>query len=165
MSWRILYFAIWLLRRVPSGAVQAVRTMSTKPLNPGSVLNVATWNCGGLSFTQKELCRELNYDIPSLTETHNSGKLKENKNFLVSDPAPKNDSFSRVGLLLSDRLSRCVTFKGTFESRIVYARIRARPCNMFVAAIYMPHVYRGEPPYFNDTLKGIVHYEKTLIHF
>ena len=133
--------------------------MSTKPLNPGSVLNVATWNCGGLSFTQKELCRELNYDILALTETHNSGKLKGNKNFLVSDPAPKNDSFSGVGLLLSDRLSRCVTFKGSFGSRIVYARIRARPCNLFVVAIYMPHVYRAEPPFFNDTLNDL---EKVL---
>ena len=143
-SWTILHFAIWLSRCTPSGVVQAVRTMSTKPLNPGSELNFATWNCGGLSFTQKELCSELNFDILSLTETHNSGKLKGNKNFLVSDPAPKNDSYSGVGLLLSDRLSKCVTFKGSLGSRIVYARIKASPCNLFVIGIYMPHVYRTE---------------------
>ena len=133
--------------------------MSTKPLHPGSNLNLATWNCGGLSFTQKELCRELNYDILSITETHNAGKLKAKKNFLVSEPAPKNDPYSGVGLLLSDRLSKCVTFKGNFGSRIVYARINARPCNLFVIGVYMPHAYRTESPFFNDTLD---HLDKVL---
>ena len=113
------------------------------------------WNCGGLSFTQKELCRELNYDILSITETHNSGKLKGNKNFLVSEPAPKNDSYSGVGLLLSDRILKCVSYQGSSGSRIVYARINAHPCNLFVVGLYMPHVYRTESPYFNDILDNL----------
>ena len=129
--------------------------MLTKPLHSGSNLNFATWNCGGISFTQKELCRELNYDILSITETHNSGKLKGNKNFLVSEPAPKNDSYSGVGLLLSDRISKCVSYQGSSGSRIVYARINARPCNLFVVGLYMPHVYRTESPYFNDILDNL----------
>ena len=129
--------------------------MLTKPLHSGSILKFATWNCGGLSFTQKELCRELNYDILSLTETHNRGKLKGNKNFLVSDPAPENDSHSGVGLLLSDRISKCVSYHGSSGSRIVYARINAEPCNLFVVGVYMPHIYRTESPYFNDTLDNL----------
>ena len=142
--WKILLFTIWLSCRAPRRAVQAVRTMITKPLHPGSKLNFATWNCGGLSFTQKELCRELNYDILSITETHNAGKLKGNKNFIVSEPAPENDPYSGVGLLLSDHLGNCVVFKENFGSRIFYARIKARLCILFIIDVYMPHAYRTE---------------------
>ena len=104
---------------------------------------------------QKELCRELNYDILSITETHNDGKLKGNKNFIISEPAPINDPYSGVGLLLSERLSNCISFKGNFGSRIVYARINARPCNLFVIGVYMPHAYRTESPFFNETLEQL----------
>ena len=129
--------------------------MITKPLHSGSSLLLGTWNSGGLSYTQRELCSELNYDILAITETHNSGKLKGNKNFLTSDPAPKTDSYSGVGLLLSERISKCVSYQGSYGSRIVFARISAQPCNLFVIGVYMTHVFRTDPPYFNGTLDNL----------
>ena len=74
-------------------------------------------------------------------------------------PAPKKYSYSGVGLLLSDHFSKCVTYNGNFGSRIVYARINARLCNLFVIGVYIPHLYRTEPPFFNDTLD---HLDKVL---
>ena len=38
-------------------------------IKPNTKLTIATWNCGGLSFTQRELCKDL-CDILVLTETH-----------------------------------------------------------------------------------------------
>ena len=34
-------------------------------------IRIATWNCGGLSYTTRELCKDLKYDILVLTETQN----------------------------------------------------------------------------------------------
>ena len=62
---------------------------------------------------------------------------------------------TRVGLLLSDRMSKCVSYQGRSGSRIVYARINARPCNLFVVGLYISHVYRTESPYFNDILDNL----------
>ena len=41
-------------------------------IHVGLPLRLATWNSGGLSYTHRELCRELNYDILSLTEIHHN---------------------------------------------------------------------------------------------
>ena len=32
---------------------------NTEPIQVGGKIRLATWNCGGLSFTQRELCSEL----------------------------------------------------------------------------------------------------------
>ena len=157
---RNLLGTVWLLCYTLSlGVVQAARTMQTKPRNSfiqiGSLLKLATWNCGGLSYTQRELCRELNYDILALTETHNKGTLPSKKDFICSDVAPTSDPYAGVALLLSDRLTKCVLHDGNNGSRIVYARIRADPCNLFVIGVYMPHTQRKQQPYFSDTLNRL----------
>ena len=78
---RNLLGAVWLLR-CTLVVVQAVRTMQTKPsIKIGSPLKLATWNCGGLSFTQRELCRELNYNILALTETHDKGTIQSKSDY------------------------------------------------------------------------------------
>ena len=81
---------------------------NNKRLKLGKTIKVATWNCGGLSYTIREMCSELKYDILALTETHDKGQLTNNRNFITSEPAPPNDSFSGVALLLSDRIAKCV---------------------------------------------------------
>ena len=121
----------------------------------GSQLKFATWNTGGLSFTNRELCKELNYDILALTETHDNGTLKDTRDFIKSEPAPKNDPYSGVSLLLSDRLAKCVMHTGNNGSRIVYARVRAKPSNLFVIGVYLPHSHRKEAPFFSDTLQQL----------
>ena len=42
---------------------------STSQLRLGQPLKIGTWNCGGLSYTIKEMCRDLEYDALVLTET------------------------------------------------------------------------------------------------
>ena len=131
--------AVWLLCCTLSlGVVQAARTMQTKTIprdsfiQVGSLLKLATWNCGGLSFMQREMCRDLDYDLLDLldlTETHDKGTLQRKKDFICSDIAPQNDPFSGVALLLSNRLSKCVLNSSSNSSRVVFARIRADPCN------------------------------------
>ena len=155
---RNLLGAVWLLRCALC-VVQAARTMQTKPrdsfIQIGSPLKLATWNCGGLSYTQRELCRELNYDLLALTETHDKGSLQSKNDFIRGDQAPAGDSYSGVALLLSSRLSKCVLHDGSNGSRVVFARIRADPCNLFIIGVYMPHSQRKQPPYFSDTMERL----------
>ena len=74
---------VWLLCCTLSlGVVQAARTMQTRTrprdsfIQVGLLLKLATWNCGGLSFMQREMCRDLDYDLLALTETHDKGTLQ-----------------------------------------------------------------------------------------
>ena len=152
-----LLVVVWLLQRALCVAL-AARTMqsneqrNTEHLRLGSLLNIATWNCGGLSYTTREFCAELGYDILALTETHNQGTLPSNNQFIVSEPAPVNDSYAGTALLLSNRVAKCVIHKGHHGSRICYVRIRSQPCNLFVISIYVPHKFRKCAPFANDTL-------------
>ena len=104
---------------------------------------------------QREMCKELNYDILLLTETHDKGSLKGSRNFIPAEPAPKSDPYSGVALLLSDKTAKCVKFSGCYGSRIVYARIQASPCDLFVIGVYMPHSQRKVKPFPADTLKQL----------
>ena len=106
---------------------------------------MATWNCGGLSYTQRELCRDLNYDILALTETHDNNSLPAWSNYLRADSAPATDRSAGVGLLISDQVKRCIMHSGCIGSRIVYARVRGDVCNLFVIGIYVPHSKRSNP--------------------
>ena len=117
----------------------------------GAKLKLATWNCGGLSYTQRELCAQLGYDILALTETHDSGQLRPSKRFLTGDIAPAEDKYAGVAMLLSDRAAGCVMYTGCRGPRIVFARIRASPCNLFVVCVYVPHSGR-QCPSAADTL-------------
>ena len=108
-------------------------------------LRLATWNCGGLSFTQRELCRELDYDVLGLTETHDNEALPSSATFIRGEPAPDTDKFAGVALLLSTRIAPCVMFSNCIGSRIVFVRVRAAICNLFIICIYVPHSKRVNP--------------------
>ena len=126
---------VWLLWRasISIGVSQAVQTMGSRNhvnrphLQLGQSFKISTWNCGGLSFSQLELCRSLNHNILALTETHDTGQLQKGTNFIAGLPAPENDPYAGVALLLSNRMARCVFFSNPYSPRIVYARIRAKP--------------------------------------
>ena len=138
-----------------TGCEDEIVVTRDRRLRMGNSLKVATWNCGGLSFTQRELCKELSYDILLLTETHDKGALKGTRNFIPAEPAPPTDPYSGVALLLSDKAAKCVRLSGSYGSRIVYARIRAIPCDLFVIGVYMPHSQRKCKPFPADTLKQL----------
>ena len=124
-------------------------------LNRGRQIKIGTWNCGGLSYTTRELCRELQYDILVLTETHKKGTFSSSRNYIASDPPPDTDSFSGVAIMLSDRVAKCVSHSGCCGSRIAYAVIKAKPCNLFILGVYMPHKMRKEKPFPSDTLSQL----------
>ena len=124
-------------------------------LNRRKQMKIGTWNCGGLSFTTREMCRDLQYDILVVTETHNKGTLSSSTNFVTSDPAPASDPFSGVAIMLSDRVAKCVSHSGCVGSRIVYATVKAKPCNLFILGVYMPHKMRTEKPLPADTLSQL----------
>ena len=113
-------------RRAPSTLTDRHALAHTDRLNGlqrGSILKLATWNCGGLSFTQRELCAQLGYAILALTETHDKGSLPPHKHCLTGDAAPAGDSYSGVTMLLSNRIGDSVMHSGCMGSRIVYARL------------------------------------------
>ena len=123
----------------------------TSQLRLGQELRIGTWNCGGLSFTIKEMCKDLEYDALVLTETHDKGTLSNSRNFITADQAPDNDPYAGVALLLSDKLAKCVRHSGCLGSRIVYAEVSAQPCNLFLIGVYLPHSSRKQAPHFHDT--------------
>ena len=154
-----LLVVVWLLQRTLFCVALAAKIMQPNQTNPNnayirlnSLLRIAAWNCGGLTHTVRQFCSEEQFDILALTETHDRGTLSSSKNFIVSEPAPDNDSYSGTALLLSDKVSNCVMHKGHCGSRISYARIRSQPCNLFVICIYIPQEQRKLAPFANDTL-------------
>ena len=94
---------------------------------------------------QRELCRELDYNVLGLTETQENEALPSGATFIRGEPAPDTDKFAGVALLLSARIKPCVMFSNCIGSRIVFARIRAAICNLFVICIYAPHSNRSNP--------------------
>ena len=85
------------------------------------------------------------YDIIALTETHDRGYLRPSKHFITGDAAPNGDPYAGVALLFSDRVAESVLHTGCCGPRIVYAAIRASPCNLFVVSVYVPHAGRQNP--------------------
>ena len=86
----------------------------------GAKLKLATWNCGGLSYTQRELCAQLGYDILALTETHDAGQLRPSKHFLTGDTAPTGDKYAGVAMLLSDRAAgNALSLRGSELPRVI----------------------------------------------
>ena len=93
-----------------------------------------------LSFTQRELCSELGYDILALTEKHDTGSLRPSKTFVTGDIAPKGDPCADVAILMSQRIASSVIYNGCCGARIVFVRVKASPCNLFVVSAYVPHI-------------------------
>ena len=81
----------------------ADQSTDTDTIGCAQRLRLGTWNCGGLSFTQRVLCDELGYDVRALTETHDTGRLTESRRFVVGESVPAGDSASAVALLLLER--------------------------------------------------------------
>ena len=100
------------------------------------------------------MCGQLGYDILALTETHDSGCLRSTKHFITGDAAPRGDPCAGVAMLLSDRIAESVIHSGCCATRIVYARINASPCNLFVVCVYVPHSTRQNPSQ-SDTLADL----------
>ena len=100
-------------------------------------LRLATWNCGGLKFTTRDMCKDLDYDVLVLTETHDKGNLKSSRNFITADPAPQSDPYAGVAIMLSDRVAKCVKHSGSCGSRIAFVEINAHPCNLFIVTVYI----------------------------
>ena len=122
--------------------------LNTEPIQVGPLgdnnIRLATWNCGGLSFTQRELCSELGYDILALTDTHDTGSLRPSKTFVTDDIAPNDDPYAGVAILMS----QCILYSGCC---IALVRVKASPCNLFVVSTYVPHSGR-QAPSESDTL-------------
>ena len=86
----------------------------------GAKLRLATWNCGGLSYTQRELCTDLGCEILALTETHAAGYLRPNKHCIRGGTAPAGDRYAGVAMWLSDRVAGRVMHNGCCGSHIAY---------------------------------------------
>ena len=91
-------------------------------------------------------------DVLVLTETHDNGSLLANRHTITAEPAPENDSYSGVAIMLSERISKCVVHSGRIGSRIAFVEIKASPCNLFVIGVYSPHSSRKQPPHMADTV-------------
>ena len=126
-------------------SIRLGRQRTVKQVGCSDLLRLATWNCSGLTITQKQLCSEWAFDILGLTKTHDKGTIKTSSIFLPAEPAPENDRAAGVALLLSTKISKCVLHHGNVGSRIVYARIKGAVCNLFVICAYVPHSKHVNP--------------------
>jgi len=112
----------WLLQ--PTGNTGCEDTVEDKAqFKISKELKLATWNCGGLKITAQELCRELEYDVLVLTETHDKGYLKRSRNYITVDPAPESNPYSTLAIILSDSKVECAKHSGSCGSRIAFVNI------------------------------------------
>ena len=68
--------------------------------------------------------------------------------------AAANDPYAGVSLMLSDSVAKCVKHRGSSGSRIVFAEIAAKPCNLFIVDVYIPHSNRNQAHFTTDTRPG-----------
>ena len=61
---------------------------------------MATWNKGGLTEVSRQLCSDPGYDILGFTETHDKIQVQSSC-FIPAEPAPENDSFAGVAMMIS----------------------------------------------------------------
>ena len=94
--------------------------MHSRQVRVGAKLKRATWNCGGLFFTQRELCTQLECDILALTELHDKGNLRPNKHFITGDAAPVGDPYAGVAIIFSDNVAKFVMHTGCRGRRVDY---------------------------------------------
>ena len=64
------------------------------------------------------------------------------------------DPYAGVAILMSPRIARSVLHSGCCGARIVFVRIKASPCNLFVVSVYVPHSGR-QAPSASDTLADL----------
>ena len=99
----------------------------------------------------QELCSELEYDILALTETHGTVRLRPSKAFMTGDMARKDEPYAGVAILMSQCIASSVLYSGCCGARIVFVRVKASQCNLFVVSAYVPHSGR-QAPSASDTL-------------
>ena len=73
---------------------------------------------------------------------------------MTGDIAPKDDSYAGVAILMSQRIARNVLYSGCCGACIVFVRVKASPCNLFVVSVYVPHSGR-QAPSASDTLAAL----------
>ncbi len=143
--------ANWSVAQDPLGCCEGARTERgveetekalEKPLDTPPPSALRTWNCGGLSNFTMSICKDLGYYFLGITETHG---WNSDPHALYSARQPPWDKYSGCCIALSPRARRAVIHSGTVGRRIVFARLRGRPFNLFLICIYVPHNGRTEP--------------------
>ena len=107
-------------------------------------VNIACWNCGGLSTTTHRMCEELQFDMWGLTEPH-LVTPSSSRSFLTASAAPADDRYSGVAMCLSPRMSKSLIYSSSNGARILYARFRCKPVNISVVVIYIPTKSKKSP--------------------
>ena len=141
-----------VLPQRPSG-VQATNTFFTviimsRYVSDAASLSFATYNVNGLYKVIKNLILKYDFDLISLTETHEW--RDDDLLSIYSDIPNKKDKWSGTALLINKRLVKHVITQGCIGSRIVYCRLRGLACNIFVISVYIPQRNRKAPDQ-NDT--------------
>ena len=112
---------------------------------------IGVWNCAGLSHERYQYLQGQGFDVLALLELHGSPVKWEGRKLIVSERPEEGDPASGVAIMLSPRMQKDVLAFGKVGSRIVWVRIKGKFHNYFIVAAYIPHAYRKEPPFREDT--------------
>ena len=112
---------------------------------------IGVWNCAGLSHERYQYLQGQGFDVLALLELHGSPVKWEGRKLIVSERPEEGDPASGVAIMLSPRMQKDVLASGKVGSRIVWVRIKGKFHNYFIVAAYIPHAYRKEPPFREDT--------------
>ena len=129
-------------------------------------LTVATWNSRSLTKERFDYCKNLNYDILTLTElwhkapgyadgsvrwTYGQPQINSENDKLLYP----NDPAGGVGILLSERAANMYMSHGSPCNRVTWVRLKGATANIFIVAVYMPHRARIKPAQ-DDTMQKLM---------
>ncbi len=98
-------------------------------------LRFASCNCCRLSKVTMSQCKDLGFNILAFAETHDGARTQARS----TRTPPPNEKYFGCFIVISPSAKRAASHTGSIASRIVFARIRGPPFNLFVICVYLPH--------------------------
>jgi exonuclease III len=106
----------------------------------------------GWSTRIYEHIKQVKKDVIALTECGRKIQAFAGPELLVGEPPPAGDPAGVAAIHLSPRAQRMVMNSGHKGSRLVWVRLEGLFANLFIISAYVPHAYRKQAPFREDTL-------------
>ena len=118
----------------------------------GFALLLATWNTMGWSNRIHKHIESSKQDVIALTECGAKVLKSAGPGLIVTELPAAGDPAGTAAIHLSPRAQRMVLNSGHKGSRLAWVRLRGQFANILIISAYIPHKYRKQAPFQEDTL-------------
>ena len=114
--------------------------------------SVESWNACGWNAAIAKNCQDNfnNVDILGISEMHLKDPNAILTGNLLKSGGDPNDRAAGVGLLLSARAQKALTFANAISPRILMARFKADRADLTVIVVYIPHQGKDQVPTYTE---------------